>query len=145
MDLTRITYAGRKVYRESHTGNTWAPGDTKLVPAIAAEKLLRHVEFNRAAEATAKAKKAAEAETPAEDGTPTDAELEAAMVVQDEANRAKEQERQMLESMLLTVQSMDKNALEQYALKYEVNLDKRQAVGKLRSEVSTLIEQFGAR
>lgn len=139
MDLTRITYAGRKVYRETHTGNTWAPGDTKLVPAIAAEKLLRFAEFNRAGAATAKA------ETPADDGKPTDAELEAAMVVQDEANRAKEQERQMLESMLLTVQSMDKNTLEQYALKYEVNLDKRQAVGKLRSEVSTLIEQFGAR
>lgn len=141
MDLTRITYAGRKVYRESHTGNTWAPGDTKLVPAIAAEKLLRFVEFNRAAAANA----APQAETPADDSKPTDAELEAALVVQDEANRAKEQERQMLESMLLTVQSMDKNSLEQYALKYEVNLDKRLAVGKLRSEVSTLIEQFGAR
>ena len=139
MDLTRITYAGRKVYRESHTGNTWAPGDTKLVPAIAAEKLLRFVEFNRAGAATARA------ETPADDGKPTDAELEAAMVVQDEANRAKEQERQVLESMLLTVQSMDKSALEEYARKYEVELDKRLGVGKLRAEVSTLIEQFGAR
>ena len=47
--------------------------------------------------------------------------------------------------MLLTVQSMDKSALEEYARKYEVELDKRLGVGKLRAEVSTLIEQFGAR
>ena len=47
--------------------------------------------------------------------------------------------------MLLTVESMDKAALEQYARKYEVELDKRRSLDTLRAEVSTLIEQFGAR
>ncbi|WP_440111765.1 hypothetical protein [Acidovorax sp. BL-A-41-H1] len=142
MDLTRITYEGRKAYRESHSGNTWAPGDTKLVPAVAAEKLLRFVEFKRASEAK-KADKPAD--TDPTDNTPTDSEQEAAMVVQQEADRVKEQERLALEQMLLTVQAMDKSALEEYARKYEVELDKRLGVNKLRAEVSTLVEQFGAR
>ena len=47
--------------------------------------------------------------------------------------------------MLLTVESMDKGALEEYARKYDVELDKRLGIAKLRAEVSTLIEQFGAR
>jgi hypothetical protein len=135
MDLTRITYEGRKVYSESQTGNTWAPGDTKLVPSVAAEKLLRFVEFKRAAK---------EGKLD-ESSQPTDVELETAMVVQQETDRAQDEEKQVLESMLLTVESMDKSALEQYALKYEVTLDKRLSVAKLRSEVSTLVEQFGAR
>ena len=47
--------------------------------------------------------------------------------------------------MLMLVDSMDKEALEAYAMKYEVNLDKRRALDKLRAEVVSLIEQFGAR
>lgn len=149
MDLTRITYKGRKLYRESQTGNTWTPGDTKLVPAAAAEKLLRFVEFKPSQAALAdEAGQAGPAKADNQPPVPTDPidpEQEAAMVVHQEAERAKEQEKQVLESMLLTVQAMDKNALEEYALKYEVNLDKRQGVAKLRAEVSTLVEQFGAR
>lgn len=130
MDLTRITYHGRKTYRDKFSGNTWEPGSTKLVAPDAAKKLLRFAEFARA---------------DAGDSKPSDAELENAITIQKDADRAKEQERQVLESMLLTVQSMDKSALEEYARKYEVELDKRLGVGKLRAEVSTLIEQFGAR
>ena len=47
--------------------------------------------------------------------------------------------------MLMLIDSMDKDALEAYALKYEINLDKRRGVEKLRGEVVSLIEQFGAR
>ena len=47
--------------------------------------------------------------------------------------------------MLLTIESMDKSALEEYARKYEIELDKRTGVGKLRAEVATLVEQFGVR
>ena len=49
------------------------------------------------------------------------------------------------ESMLMLIDSMDKDALEAYALKYEINLDKRRGIDKLRGEVVSLIEQFGAR
>ena len=130
MDLTRIAYNGRKIYRDKVSGNTWEPGAAKLVTPDAAKKLLRFAEFARA---------------DAGDSKPSDAELETAIAIQKDTDRAKEQERQVLEGMLLTVQSMDKSALEEYARKYEVELDKRLGVGKLRAEVSTLIEQFGAR
>jgi hypothetical protein len=130
MDLTRITYNGRKIYRDKFSGNTWEPGAVKLVTPGAAKNLLRFAEFARA---------------DAGDSQPSDAELENAIAIQKDADRAKEQERQVLESMLLTVESMDKSALEEYARKYEVELDKRLGIAKLRAEVSTLIEQFGAR
>ena len=130
MDLTRIAYHGRKTYRDKFSGNTWEPGAAKLVTPDAAKALLRFAEFARA---------------DAGDSKPSDAELETAIAIQKDADRTKEQERQVLEGMLLTVQSMDKSALEEYARKYEVELDKRLGVGKLRAEVSTLIEQFGAR
>ena len=130
MDLTRIIYNGRKIYRDKVSGNTWEPGAAKLVTPDAAKNLLRFAEFARA---------------DVGDSKPSDAELENAITIQKDADRTKEQERQVLESMLLTVQSMDKSALEEYARKYEVELDKRLGIGKLRAEVSTLIEQFGAR
>ena len=130
MDLTRIAYNGRKIYRDKFSGNTWEPGAVKLVTPDAAKNLLRFAEFARADTG---------------DSKPSDAELENAIAIQKDTDRAKEQERQVLEGMLLTVQSMDKSALEEYARKYEVELDKRLGVGKLRAEVSTLIEQFGAR
>ena len=79
------------------------------------------------------------------DNKPSSAVLEAALIQTQEAERAKELERQQLEAMLLTVESMDKGALEEYARKYDVELDKRTGVVKLRAEVATLVEQFGAR
>lgn len=130
MDLTRITYHGRKTYRDKFSGNTWEPGSTKLVAPDAAKKLLRFAEFDRAESQEIRA---------------TDAEVEVATAIQQDNERVKEQEKQVLEAMLLTVESMDKGALEQYARKYEVELDKRLGVAKLRAEVATLIEQFGAR
>ena len=139
MNLTRITYSGRKSFRDKLSNNTWAPGDTKLVTADAAKKLLRLVEF-APAELEAEPAKVDKA-----DNKPSSAELEAALIQTQEAERAKELERQQLEAMLLTVESMDKGALEEYARKYDVELDKRTGVVKLRAEVATLVEQFGAR
>ena len=144
MNLTRLAYNGRKTYRDKHMGITWEPGDTNLVTHETAKKLLRFAEFAHAEQEAerAKGKKAEEGEKP--DDT-LDPEVEAAMLREQEAERAKDQERQQLESMLLTVESMDKSALEEYARKYEVQLDKRLAVGKLRAEVANLVEQFGVR
>lgn len=131
MNLTRITYHGRKSYRDKISNSTWAPGDTKLVTTDAAKKLLRFAEFALAEDKT--------------QAGPVDAELEAAMLVQQDAEHTKNQGRQQLEAMLLTVEGMDKGALEEYARKYEVELDKRAGVAKLRTEVATLVEQFGVR
>ena len=150
MNLTRITYSGRKAYRDKLSNNTWEPGDIKLVTDDAAKKLLRFAEFARAKEKAGPAKaEAPPAGDPAKadqaNANPTDAELEAALIKTQEADRAKEQDRQQLEAMLLTVESMEKGALEEYARKYDVELNKRTGVAKLRAEVATLVEQFGVR
>ncbi|WP_148237972.1 hypothetical protein [Alicycliphilus denitrificans] len=144
MNLTRITYLGRKTYREKISNNTWEQGDTKLVTTDAAKRLLRFAEFESAKQEAERAQAHVGKKDEGEQ-KPTDPELEAAMLRQQEAERAQAQERQQVESMLLTVESMDKPALEEYARKYEVELDKRLGVAKLRAEVSTLIEQFGVR
>ena len=47
--------------------------------------------------------------------------------------------------MLMTIETMDKGALETYAAKYETNLDKRKSEATLRAQVANLIEQFGVR
>lgn len=148
MNLTRITYTGRKVYRDKLSRNIWAPGDTKLVTEEQATKLLRFAEFSKAQEAEhaqEQEQKPEEATTLESDQEPTEAEQEEALLKAQEAEHAQEQEREQVEGMLLLVESMEKSALEEYARKYEVELDKRLGVVKLRAEVSNLIEQFGVR
>ena len=132
MNLTRLTYNGRKTYREKLTGTTWNPGESHLVPEKAATKLLRFAEFALSEKKAGKVKEA-------------DEEVLKAELIHAQKQREEDREDQQLESMLLTVESMDKAALEQYARKYEVELDKRRSLDTLRAEVSTLIEQFGAR
>ena len=136
MDFTRLTYSGRKPYNDK-AGTVWAPGDTNLVAPDTAKRLLRFAEFApTAAEPAAGKTPKAKADT---------AELQQAHALHEEQKRKAANEHQQTENMLLTVESMDKGALEEYARKYEVELDKRLGIAKLRAEVSTLIEQFGAR
>ena len=136
MDFTRLTYNGRKPYNDK-AGTIWAPGDTHMVAPATAKRLLRFAEF-----ALAKDDPAAVKTTKAKADT---AELQKAQALHEEQERKATNEHQQTENMLLTVESMDKGALEEYARKYDVELDKRLGIAKLRAEVSTLIEQFGAR
>lgn len=130
MKFTRIQYNGRKVYRDrTSVRTTWAPGDTNLVSGNDAKMLLRYAEFS-----------AVEGAEPAADD-----ELNAAMSQQESVKAKEDNEKREIENMLMTVESMDKGTLEAYARHYNVELDKRRAVGVLRQEVSTLIEQFGVR
>lgn len=50
MDLIRLAYIGSKPYNDKRHGSytVWQPGDTKLVSATAARKLLKYVEFTKA-------------------------------------------------------------------------------------------------
>ncbi|MDX9716261.1 MAG: hypothetical protein RBT67_02705 [Thauera sp.] len=128
MKLIVVKYEGKKPYRDrTPLRNEWEPGDVKRVPERDAKILLRFAEFNRAEEA---------------DATDRTEDVEAAIAAQ--AQREND-ERNETEAMLMLIDTMDKDALEAYALKYEVNLDKRRGVEKLRGEVASLIEQFGAR
>ena len=128
MQLIAVKYQGRKRYRDrTPLRNEWEPGDAKRVPERDAKTLLRFAEFARADDA---------------DLTEQPGDAEAAIAAQ--AQREND-ERNETEAMLMLVDTMDKDALEAYALKYEVNLDKRRGLDKLRGEVVSLIEQFGAR
>ncbi len=128
MKLIDVKYEGKKPYRDrTPLRNEWEPGDVKRVPERDAKILLRFAEFHRAEEAEA---------------TDRPEDVDAAIAAQ--AQREND-ERNETESMLMLVDTMDKDALEAYALKYEINLDKRRGLDKLRGEVVSLIEQFGAR
>ena len=128
MKLIVVKYEGKKPYRDrTPLRNEWEPGDVKRVPERDAKILLRFAEFNRAEEAEA---------------TDRPEDVESAIAAQ--AQREND-ERNETEAMLMLVDTMDKDALEAYALKYEINLDKRRGLDKLRGEVVSLIEQFGAR
>lgn len=128
MKLIVVKYEGKKPYRDRTTlRNEWEPGDVKRVPERDAKVLLRFAEFHRAEEAEATDR-------------PEDAEAAIAAQAQRE-----DDERNETEAMLMLVDTMDKDALDAYALKYEVNLDKRRGLDTLRGEVVSLIEQFGAR
>lgn len=128
MKLIVVKYEGKKPYRDrTPLRNEWEPGNVKRVPERDAKILLRFAEFERAEEAEA---------------TDRPEDVEAAMAAQAQLEN---DERNETEAMLMLIDTMDKDALEAYALKYEVNLDKRRGVEKLRGEVASLIEQFGAR
>ena len=128
MDLVRIKYSGRKAFNDRASKTTWLPGDSKPVTVDTARRLNKFAEFS-----------------PDAVGVNEADEVQSAMARQTEVELEASQERNQVEHMLLTVESMDKGALEAYAGKYEVNIDKRKKVEDLRVQVSTLIEQFGAR
>ena len=127
MNLTRITYNGAKPYRDREVRYQWAPGQSHLVPDRAARRLLRFPVFALA------------------QGEATAAEQEQAVVAVELAAQKERDEHNEKEGMLMTVETMDKNALEAYAAKYETNLDKRKSEATLRAQVVNLIEQFGVR
>lgn len=139
MEFVRIEYTGSKVYRDRTAQKTvWNPGDTRPVPAQYAKVLLRFAEFSLcAAQAAAK--------TEPKGADLDDAELEQAQAAQLAVEHAENDEALQVESMLLTLDTMDKDALIEYATKYETKLDKRKALTDLRGQVGILIEQYGAR
>lgn len=152
MKFDKLEYTGKKPYHDRHAATHWEPGDTKLVPETVARKLLRFVEFRRAPVDQQQAEQLQPADqqdqqTQQPDTTQTqnDAALQQSQAAQQQAEQLQQQERAATEAMLLTIEGMDKGALAEYAAKYEVKLDARKGEAKMRAEVATLIEQFGAR
>lgn len=129
MDLVRLEYSGRKPYRDKIGKTSWEPGDAKLVTPDTARRLKKFAEFKLSDDQAAS----------------SESEVVVVMAQQNEIEQAEKQKRNQVESMLLMIESMNKDALEAYATKYEVSLDKRKKVGDLRVQVSGLVEQFGAR
>ncbi|WP_212645725.1 hypothetical protein [Delftia sp. PE138] len=152
MKFDKLEYTGKKPYHDRHAATHWEPGDTKLVPEAVARKLLRFVEFRRASidqqqveQLQPADQQDQQAQQPDTTQTQDDAALQQAQAAQQQAEQLQQQERAATEAMLLTIEGMDKGALVEYAAKYEVKLDARKGEAKMRAEVATLIEQFGAR
>ncbi|WP_315534093.1 hypothetical protein [Delftia acidovorans] len=149
MKFDKLEYSGKKPYHDRLAATHWQPGDTKLVPEAVARKLLRFVEFSRVPSAQQQADQLQpddqQDQQPDTSDQQDDAALQQAHAAQQQADQLQQQERAATESMLLTIEGMDKGALVEYAAKYEVKLDARKGEVKMRAEVANLIEQFGAR
>ena len=157
MNFVRITYTGKKLYRDRATGHVWTPDEEKLVSEAIAKPLLKFVEFKRTADLPK-----AEPTEPAEQGaagtelnvatpatTPTTTteltEQEVAALEQKALDdKAKDVDDQR-EAMLITVQGMNKNALTEYAKKFDHSFDSKAKVDDMRITVNGLIHQFGVR
>ncbi|WP_218243244.1 hypothetical protein [Comamonas fluminis] len=147
MNFVRITYLGKKLYRDRATGHIWSPDEEKLVSEAIAKPLLKFVEFKRTAE-LAKPEPteegaeqcAATTDKPAELTEQEIAALEQ-KVLDDKAQEVDDQR----EAMLTTVQGMNKTALTEYAKKYDHSFDPKAKVDDMRIAVNGLIHQFGVR
>jgi len=166
MNFVRITYTGRKIYRDRATGHIWQPEEERLVSEAIAKPLLKFVEFKR----TAALKPAEEPQQQlgqVQTGT-EGTELGAVLTTEQGSNQANTQkpelteqeiaalEQQALddkarevddqrEAMLITVQGMNKTALTEYAKKYDHAFDAKAKVDEMRITVNGLIHQFGVR
>ena len=154
MNFVRITYTGRKIYRDRATGHIWQPKEERLVSEAIAKPLLKFVEFKR----TASLK-------PAETEQQVQGQEQGAVQTSEQTNvqnqELSEQEIAALEqkvlddkakevddereAMLITVQGMNKTALAEYAKKYDHSFDSKAKADDMRIAVNSLIHQFGVR
>ncbi|WP_177341042.1 hypothetical protein [Comamonas thiooxydans] len=166
MNFVRITYIGRKLYRDRATGHIWQPEEERLVSEAIAKPLLKFVEFKRTADLKPAA---AEQQQLGQEQTGTEGLELGAMLTADQSSdpsnaqkpelteqeiaaleqqalddKAKEVDDQR-EAMLITVQGMNKTALTEYAKKYDHAFDAKAKVDEMRITVNGLIHQFGVR
>lgn len=157
MNFVRITYTGKKLYRDRATGHVWTPDEEKLVSEAIAKPLLKFVEFKRTAdlpkaEPTEPEKQGAEGTDQSAANTDTTMLTTTELTEQEVAaleqkaldDKAKDVDDQR-EAMLITVQGMNKAALTEYAQKYDHAFDSKAKVDDMRITVNGLIHQFGVR
>ena len=118
-----VKYIGRRAtYRDGAcgTGLVFAQGETKMVPAEAARKMLRHSAVYVAGEVKGA--------------------TQALHVVKVDTT-----EEDLLQDLRDTVAYMDKESLETYArTNFKIDLDKRKSILNLRQQVTQLLDQYGA-
>lgn len=145
MQLTRIEYTGRKVYKDKYSRNTWSPGDIMLVSPEAAKKLLNFAEFKEASTAKAKKEDLKDLLDNSKDESKlSDEELQARIKIREEQERMDAKKRE-LENILMEVDAMPKAALVDYAAKYDRKLDSSKKVADMRAEVVELVHELGPR
>ena len=129
MQVYKVKYIGdREFHDRTVLKNVWQPGDVKELIREASAELLPFNEFVLVEEVTAK---------------PKDNPLLQAKALDVQAKRDEDDEVQ--ESMLVTIETWDKEQLIEYAKKYETKIDTRESATNMRLDVANLIEQFGVR
>ena len=147
---TPVTYTGREtpfIDRLYGSRLTFEPGQTRLLPAALAERLLRHSDvFEPASEAApapaGKARAALLNESPKTDKPldDTQATLEQSAKEQAEREAALNNRQNLVDQVNL----MDKDALKSFAHeKYGQPLTKSLSVDNMRAKVVGLIDQYG--
>lgn len=118
-----IKYIGKRpTYRDGaySTGIEWVQGQTQLVPADKARLMLRHPDVY----------------VPGDEAV-TDVAVVAAPQAKDDDADASQEARD-------AIATMNKDALEIYAkTHFQIDLDKRLGVEKLRAKVAGLVDQYG--
>ncbi len=147
---TAVTYTGRetpfvdRIYRSKLTFN---PGQTRLLPALLAAKLLRHAEFTPfvepGTESVADAKKAEDLQLQEKPVTQDDT-----ATLLDDAKKAEDLQRQQEDArftLLQQIDKMDKQALRDWTKQtYQQDLPPQLGLEKMRDRVRDFIDQFGA-
>lgn len=147
---TAVTYTGRetpfvdRIYRSKLTFN---PGQTRLLPALLAAKLLRHAEFTPfvepGTESVADAKKAEDLQLQEKPVTQDDT-----ATLLDDAKKAEDLQRQQEDArftLLQQIDKMDKQALRDWTKQtYQQDLPPQLGLEKMRDRVRGFIDQFGA-
>lgn len=169
MNFVRISYTGRKIYRDRATGHIWQPEEERLVSEAIAKPLLKFVEFKRTADLKPAAAELQQQQQLGQEQTGTEGLEQGAVLTADQSSdpsnaqkpelaeqeiaaleqqalddKAKEVDNQR-EAMLITVQGMNKTALTEYAKKYDHAFDAKVKVDDMRITVNGLIHQFGVR
>lgn len=169
MNFVRITYTGRKLYRDRATGHIWQPEEERLVSEAIAKPLLKFVEFKRTADLKPVVSEQQQQQQLGQEQTGTEGLEQGAVLTADQSSdpsnaqkpelseqeiaaleqqalddKAKEVDDQR-EAMLITVQGMNKTALTEYAKKYDHAFDAKAKVDDMRITVNGLIHQFGVR
>ena len=169
MNFVRITYTGRKLYRDRATGHIWQPEEERLVSEAIAKPLLKFVEFKRTADLKPVVSEQQQQQHLGQEQTGTEGLEQGAVLTADQSSdpsnaqkpelseqeiaaleqqalddKAKEVDDQR-EAMLITVQGMNKTALTEYAKKYDHAFDAKAKVDDMRITVNGLIHQFGVR
>lgn len=151
MDLIKLTYGGNKTFNDKRYGSfrAWQPGDEHLVSPMAAKKLLKFAEFTLSKPATGSEQEPQNGQMPEDAGKDTqsieDAERAAALAQIEIQKKNQEQEQHTKEGMLLAITTWEKDALKDYAAKYDVNISKSRGLQSIRDEVAGLVELYGVR
>ena len=137
-----VTYTGTddpfkdRIYR---SGLTFAPGQTRLVPATLAQRLLRHSDvFKEGAAGEAKAAKKAEQAQAEQDDTKLVLEQQ-----QQEHDEQRQQEDARF-ALIDSIESMDRKAVIEWAHQhYKQKIHHNTSVEKAREMAKGFIDQYG--